>query len=65
MKKMECSHPPEWRVQKEVEVGRISYPATREMALDAGDSGLEGMQVDWGPNFELVEFCEKCGAQLE
>lgn len=60
-----CSHPPECRAQREVEVGRITYSATREMALDAGDPRLEGMQVDGGPSYEFVEVCEKCGAQLE
>ncbi len=60
-----CGHPPEFRVQREVEVGRLTQPATREMALDGGDPDLEGIEVDCGPALEVLEFCDQCGARVE
>ncbi len=61
----ECVHPVESRVYREVEIGRETYPATREMALDGGDPALEGYPVDVGPILETVEFCDKCGEELK
>ena len=61
----DCTHPPEFRVQREVEVGRETHPATREMALDGGDPDLEGIEVDCGPIFDVIEFCDRCGEVME
>ena len=60
----DCTHPPEFRTQREIEVGRETRPATREMAMDGGDLALEGYPVDCGPILEITEFCDKCGEQL-
>ena len=60
-----CTHPAEFRFYREVEVGRETYPATREMALDGGDPTLEGYPVDVGPILQTIETCGKCGEELE
>jgi len=64
MSDVTCTHPEEFRVQREVEVGRETRPATREMALDAGDADLEGIEVDCGPVLGLLEFCSNCGEEI-
>ena len=65
MLETKCTHPPECRAQREVEVGREDRFATREMALDAGDPALEGVLVESCEVLETFEFCDKCGEQID